>query len=97
MLLKEGTTSKGKEKVPVLGFLQSQAQEKSGRVVVYGDSNCLDNSHLSKGTTYIAIKEVNNWFDFGDCIIAKYRLASCEEYAKSGKCKVQRKDDTQIE
>lgn len=35
--------------VPVLGLLQSQAKEKSGRIVVYGDSNCLDNSHLAKG------------------------------------------------
>lgn len=44
-----GTKSGGIESVPILGLLQSQAQEKSGRVVVYGDSNCLDNSHLNKG------------------------------------------------
>jgi hypothetical protein len=37
------------ETVPILGLLQSRAAEKSGRVVVYGDSNCLDNSHLQKG------------------------------------------------
>lgn len=36
------------ETVPILGLLQSKAAEKSGRVVVYGDSNCLDNSHLQK-------------------------------------------------
>ncbi|KAJ9596968.1 hypothetical protein L9F63_011998, partial [Diploptera punctata] len=36
------------ENVPILGLLQSKATEKSGRVVVYGDSNCLDNSHLQK-------------------------------------------------
>lgn len=35
-------------KVPVLGLLQSKANEKSGRIVVYGDSNCLDSSHLEK-------------------------------------------------
>ncbi|PSN45586.1 Membrane-bound transcription factor site-1 protease [Blattella germanica] len=37
------------ENVPILGLLQSKASERSGRVVVYGDSNCLDNSHLQKG------------------------------------------------
>lgn len=49
--------------VPILGLLQSRPNEvevddattekifssPSGRVVVYGDSNCLDNSHLQKG------------------------------------------------
>lgn len=29
-------------------MLQTTATEKSGRVVVYGDSNCLDTSHLEK-------------------------------------------------
>lgn len=50
--------------VPILGLLQSRPNEvevddsttekvfssPSGRVVVYGDSNCLDNSHLQKGS-----------------------------------------------
>nr|CAD7398045.1 unnamed protein product [Timema poppensis] len=43
-----GTKSKVTESVPVLGIIQSKASEKSGRVAVYGDSNCLDNSHLQK-------------------------------------------------
>ncbi|CAG2063611.1 unnamed protein product [Timema podura] len=44
-----GTKSKVTESVPILGIIQSKASEKSGRVAVYGDSNCLDNSHLQKG------------------------------------------------
>lgn len=40
------------ETVPILGLLQGHVTEKSGRVVVYGDSNCLDNSHLHKGNFY---------------------------------------------
>lgn len=31
--------------VPILGLLQSKS-EKGGRVIVYGDSNCIDSSHL---------------------------------------------------
>lgn len=42
-----GDVSK-KHLVPILGLLQSKANEKSGRIVVYGDSNCLDGSHLEK-------------------------------------------------
>lgn len=34
--------------VPILGLLQTNINEKSGKVIVYGDSNCLDNSHLQK-------------------------------------------------
>jgi hypothetical protein len=44
-----GQKTETTENVPILGLLQSRAAEKSGRVVVYGDSNCLDNSHLHKG------------------------------------------------
>ena len=44
-----GQETEATETVPILGLLQSKAAEKSGRVVVYGDSNCLDNSHLQKG------------------------------------------------
>ncbi|KAJ4448499.1 hypothetical protein ANN_10515 [Periplaneta americana] len=43
-----GQETEATENVPILGLLQSKAGEKSGRVVVYGDSNCLDNSHLQK-------------------------------------------------
>lgn len=41
-----GQETETTETVPILGLLQSRA---AGRVVVYGDSNCLDNSHLQKG------------------------------------------------
>jgi len=41
--------------VPILGLhqvrtvLESGAEVSGGRVALYGDSNCLDNSHLQKG------------------------------------------------
>ncbi len=40
--------------VPVLGLYQTKTLNNSesmasGRIVLYGDSNCLDNSHLQKG------------------------------------------------
>lgn len=44
----EETGTQTKYDVPILGLLQTTASEKSGRVVVYGDSNCLDTSHLEK-------------------------------------------------
>lgn len=34
--------------VPILGLLQTTATDHSGRIVVYGDSNCLDMSNLDK-------------------------------------------------
>ncbi|KAK6630577.1 Membrane-bound transcription factor site-1 protease [Polyplax serrata] len=43
-----GETMETVENVPVLGLLQTTFSEKSGKVIVYGDSNCLDNSHLQK-------------------------------------------------
>ena len=37
--------------VPILGLHQTKTgKKKGGRMVLYGDSNCLDNSHLQKGT-----------------------------------------------
>jgi len=41
--------------VPILGFhqvqnvMESGVEINGGRVALYGDSNCLDNSHLQKG------------------------------------------------
>ncbi len=41
------------EKVGVLGLFQTKGNmDRSGlpgRIALYGDSNCLDNSHLQKG------------------------------------------------
>ena len=39
------------EDVPVLGFYQTP-QESGGRIVLYGDSNCLDSAHLHRGMGY---------------------------------------------
>lgn len=36
------------ENVPILGLYQIPA-EGGGRIVLYGDSNCLDDSHRQKG------------------------------------------------
>ena len=38
--------------VPILGLYQTTVRHGSGRVALYGDSNCLDNSHMQKGKTY---------------------------------------------
>lgn len=38
--------------VPVLGLYPADLEHgkpQAGRLVLYGDSNCLDNSHLQKG------------------------------------------------
>ncbi len=35
-------------RLPVLGLYQSKSTPHAGRIVAYGDSNCIDNSHLSK-------------------------------------------------
>ena len=39
-------------KAPVLGLYQTEATEKGGRIVVYGDSNCLDNAHMVNDCWY---------------------------------------------
>lgn len=43
--------TKIEEDVAVLGLYQVPGL-KSGRIVLYGDSNCLDNAHMEKGTDY---------------------------------------------
>ena len=37
------------DKVPILGLYQTSQDSSSGRIVVYGDSNCLDTAHMQKG------------------------------------------------
>ena len=49
--------SQNSERVPVLGMYQPQSPEGSGRLSLYGDSNCLDNSHLQKGNAWIQVKK----------------------------------------
>jgi hypothetical protein len=51
-----GSKSEVVKDVPILGLYQSTSNKNSGRVVVYGDSNCLDNSHLQKGCWKITVK-----------------------------------------
>ena len=41
--------SKSVDTVPILGLYQTTANKNSGRLALYGDSNCLDNSHMQKG------------------------------------------------
>lgn len=41
-----GENDETKYDVPVIGLLQTKSSEKSGRIIVYGDSNCIDSSHL---------------------------------------------------
>jgi membrane-bound transcription factor site-1 protease len=48
-----GSKSEVVKDVPILGLYQSTSNKNSGRIVVYGDSNCLDNSHLQKGQKII--------------------------------------------
>lgn len=40
--------SKTMEGVPILGLYQTTSAPESGRVALFGDSNCLDNSHMQK-------------------------------------------------
>jgi membrane-bound transcription factor site-1 protease len=35
--------------VPILGLAQFNVDPNAGRVVVFGDSNCIDSAHLTKG------------------------------------------------
>ena len=51
-----GSKSEVVKDVPILGLYQSTSNKNSGRIVVYGDSNCLDNSHLQKGFSTIITK-----------------------------------------
>ena len=44
-----GGKSESVEDVPILGLYQTTGKLGSGRVALYGDSNCLDNSHMIKG------------------------------------------------
>ncbi len=47
-----GATSKDDHSVvsniPILGFYQTISTDRGGRIVTYGDSNCIDNAHLTK-------------------------------------------------
>jgi membrane-bound transcription factor site-1 protease len=43
------------ETIPIIGLTQTNIngdESKSGRIIVYGDSNCIDSSHLKKGIIF---------------------------------------------
>jgi len=42
------TSSDQSNIIPVLGFYQTKSTDSGGRIVVYGDSNCVDSAHLTK-------------------------------------------------
>ena len=43
-----GANEGGGNPYPILGFYQTKSTENGGRIVAYGDSNCIDSAHLSK-------------------------------------------------
>lgn len=43
-----GETTDKKYTVPILGLLQTKTTDKSGRIAVYGDSNCIDAAHMER-------------------------------------------------
>lgn len=45
------------DNVPVLGLYQT-ASEGGGRIALYGDSNCIDDSHRQKGGIKLSFKMV---------------------------------------
>lgn len=45
--------------VPIMGFYQTP-QQSGGRIVVFGDSNCLDSAHLHRGNIIRHVK-LNYW------------------------------------
>lgn len=47
-ILGRGISSDQSNVIPVLGFYQSKSTQNGGRIVVYGDSNCIDSAHLTK-------------------------------------------------
>ena len=46
--------------VPILGLHQIDLQPNSGRIVAYGDSNCIDSSHLQKGFFFTKLRIMSN-------------------------------------
>jgi len=56
--------------VPVLGLhqvrnvMESGVEVSGGRVALYGDSNCLDNSHLQKGKPFRIFCYLNQYLLF---------------------------------
>lgn len=49
------------EGVPILGLYQTPS-DGGGRIALYGDSNCIDDSHRQKGNVFILCDDVCNAF-----------------------------------
>ena len=64
-----------KEGVPILGMHQTLSQPGAGRIVLYGDSNCLDTSHLQKGTVLFLCLSVSIFVFV--CVCACLSLSLC--------------------
>lgn len=45
------------DNVPVLGLYQTPS-EGGGRIALYGDSNCIDDSHRQKGDIKLSFKKL---------------------------------------
>ena len=66
-----------KEGVPILGMHQTLSQPGAGRIVLYGDSNCLDTSHLQKGTVLFLCLSVSIFVFVCACLSLSLCLCMC--------------------
>ena len=55
-----------RKEVPVLGMFEPELDEGGGRIVLYGDSNCFDNSHMQQGTLQLVF--FNHRYCYMNCI-----------------------------
>ena len=54
--------SKSQTKVAVLGLYEPTVDKGGGRVVLYGDSNCFDTSHVQKGASKLFVLRILSYF-----------------------------------
>ena len=66
-----------KEGVPILGMHQTLSQPGAGRIVLYGDSNCLDTSHLQKGTVLFLCLSVSIFVFVCVCVCLSVSVFVC--------------------
>lgn len=55
-----------KESIPILGFYQNTDGPYSGRIVVYGDSNCFDSAHMERDCFWLMEKFLNYTLDHSE-------------------------------
>lgn len=62
------------EGVPILGLYQTPSEE-GGRIALYGDSNCIDDSHRQKGEHVYLCSDAPRFqlwsqcYDTSDCVL----------------------------